>query len=131
MLLSAAEFAAPFSRATLRLRRQSRRARPKLERERHASPAPRRSNRAHQRVRARRHPPLPRCHRLRASRREIPPILSPFVSSSASRKIVNRWLAFRPDTPPAMHPNPLIRIFPNNVFNYLRETLRIFPDVAL
>src|ERR1700758_5198500 len=45
-------------------------------------------------------------------------------------KIVHGRLATWSRVPPAMDPNPLLRIFSNDVFEHFRELPRVFEDIA-
>src|SRR6266478_3302712 len=64
----------------------------------------------------------------------ITPPKSPLRANScpaSSQKIVKWRLALRPCLPTRMHPDPLFRIFSNNLFSHFRKALSIFDDVAL
>src|SRR5208283_1029394 len=56
---------------------------------------------------------------------------SPRRSFYFSQEIVQRWFALRPVLPPRVHPHPLVRMPPDDLFNHLCEPPRILQYIAL
>src|SRR6266481_4152468 len=127
----AARSAVLFCPLTLFRQRRWHTPQPKSRLAAHASRTPRKSNRVFRRALVPQLRLFPPRRRLRAARRSLRLIPWQFVSSSTSRKIVNRWLALRPGVPPPMDPNPLLWILADNLFNHIRIFLRILQDIAL